>query len=75
MIGKEAINIAAAGVGNPIKEEVCLVSRLNFANRIAEKIVMINPMKLLEGKNMTLEEVQDGVKDAEIIQQLFKNMT
>ena len=44
MIGKEAINIAAAGVGNPIKEEVCLVLILNFANRIAEEIVMINPI-------------------------------
>ena len=44
MIGKEAINIAAAGVGNPIKEDVCLVSILNLANRIAEKRVIINPI-------------------------------
>jgi hypothetical protein len=32
-------------------------------------------MKLLEEKNMILGEVQDGVKDAGIIQLLFKNMT
>ena len=38
IIGKDAIKIAAAGVGNPIKEMVCLVSILNFANLIAEKM-------------------------------------
>ena len=37
IIGKDAIKIAATGVGNPIKEVVCLVSILNFARRIAEK--------------------------------------
>ena len=31
-------------------------------------------MKPLEGRNMILEEVLNGVKDAEITQQLFKNM-
>ena len=36
--GIAAIKIASAGVGNPIKEVVCLVSILNLANRIAEKI-------------------------------------
>jgi hypothetical protein len=29
---------AAAGVGNPINAVVCLVSVLNFAKRIAEKM-------------------------------------
>ena len=38
IIGKDAINIAAAGVGSPINEDVCLVSMLNFAKRIDEKI-------------------------------------
>jgi hypothetical protein len=32
-------------------------------------------MKQLEEKNMISVEVQDGVKDAVIIQLLFKNMT
>ena len=32
-------------------------------------------MNLQEEKNTTLAEVPDGVKDVEIIQQLFKNMT
>jgi hypothetical protein len=32
-------------------------------------------MKPLEGKNMILVEVQDGVKDVGTIQLLFKNMT
>ena len=31
-------------------------------------------MKKLEGKYINLEEGHDGVKDAEIIQLLFKNM-
>jgi hypothetical protein len=31
-------------------------------------------MNLQEEKNMTLVEVQDGVKGVEIIPQLFKNM-
>jgi hypothetical protein len=31
-------------------------------------------MNLQEEKNTTLVEVQDGVKDVEIIPQLFKNM-
>ena len=38
IIGKDAINIAAAGVGSPINEDVCLVSILNFAKRIDEKM-------------------------------------
>ena len=38
IIGKEAINIAAAGVGSPINEDVCLWSILNFAKRIDEKM-------------------------------------
>src|ERR1035437_6895793 len=41
--GSAAIKIVFAGVGNPIKESVCLVSILNFANRIAEKIVTKKP--------------------------------
>lgn len=44
IITKEAIKIATAGVGNPIKEESCFLSILNLANLIAEKRVMINPM-------------------------------
>ena len=32
-------------------------------------------MKKLEGKYINLEEGHDGVKDAEIIQLLFKNTT
>ena len=36
--GIAATKIASAGVGKPINEVVCLVSILNFANRIAEKI-------------------------------------
>lgn len=31
--GNEAINNALAGVGNPMKESVCRVSKLNFARR------------------------------------------
>ena len=38
--GNEAINMALAGVGNPMNEVVCLVSILNFANLNAEKMVM-----------------------------------
>ena len=37
-IGKDAMNIAEAGVGSPIKEDDCLVSILNFAKRIDEKM-------------------------------------
>ena len=37
--------ILVIGVGNPIKEEVCLESILNLANRIAEKIGINNPTK------------------------------
>lgn len=33
----EAMNIELAGVGNPIKEDVCLSSILNLAKRRAEK--------------------------------------
>jgi hypothetical protein len=40
--GKDAINIAFAGVGTPIKESVWRVSRLNFARRIAEKTGITN---------------------------------
>ena len=36
--GIAATKIAGAGVGKPINEVVCLVSILNFANRIAERI-------------------------------------
>jgi len=35
-IGNEAIKMAVAGVGNPKKLSFCLLSVLNFANRIAE---------------------------------------
>ena len=38
IIGKDPINIAAAGVGSPINEFDCLLSILNFARRIDEKI-------------------------------------
>ena len=38
--GNEQINKAVAGVGTPMKELVWRVSMLNFANRIAEKIVI-----------------------------------
>ena len=38
IIGNEAIKIAAAGVGSPIKEVVCLLSILNLESRIDEKI-------------------------------------
>ena len=33
--------MATAGVGTPIKDDVCRVSLLNIANRTAEKIVII----------------------------------
>ena len=36
--GNDATKIASTGVGRPINAVVCLVSILNFANRIAEKI-------------------------------------
>ena len=35
--GNEAIKIAQAGVGKPIKLSVCLSSILNLAKRMAEK--------------------------------------
>ena len=35
---------ALAGVGSPIKELVCLSSRLNFANLSAEKAAITNAM-------------------------------
>ena len=38
IIGKDAMNIADAGVGSPKNEDVCLVFILNFAKRIDEKI-------------------------------------
>ena len=41
---REAINIAFAGVGRPMKDDICRVSTLNFANRKAEKIGMRNAM-------------------------------
>ena len=37
IIGKDPINIAAARVGSPINEFVCLVSMLNFNKQIDEK--------------------------------------
>ena len=37
--GKDAITSVLAGVGSPIKESVCRSSKLNLANRIAEKMV------------------------------------
>lgn len=40
--GSEQIIMALAGVGKPIKESNCRESLLNFAKRIAEKIVIIN---------------------------------
>ena len=45
---REATNIAFAGVGIPIKEDVCRESILNFANRKAEKTGIRNAMY---GKN------------------------
>ncbi len=42
---KDEIKIVLAGVGNPINESDCLESVLNFARRIAEKIVIKNPNK------------------------------
>lgn len=36
---------ALAGVGNPMKESVCLSSRLNFANRYAENTAITKGMK------------------------------
>ncbi len=41
--GKEAINKAATGVGNPIKEVAWHLSILNFDKRIAEKTGNISP--------------------------------
>lgn len=41
---KEVRNSALAGVGTPINESVCLVSTLNLAKRIAEKIAIIKAM-------------------------------
>jgi hypothetical protein len=40
--GIEIIKRAFAGVGTPIKESVCLVSRLNLASRTAENIGIRN---------------------------------
>ena len=40
--GMAAIKTANTGVGNPIKEVVCLLSILNFAKRIAENIGINN---------------------------------
>ena len=44
IIGKDAMKIAAAGVGSPIKEALCLSLILNLAKRIAEKIGIKNPI-------------------------------
>lgn len=38
-------NKVFAGVGKPIKEDVCRVSKLNFANRNKEKKGIINPAR------------------------------
>ena len=43
--GKLVINKAFAGVGNPIKEFDCLVSILNFANRMAEKTGIVKAIQ------------------------------
>src|SRR5690625_4843213 len=45
------IRIAFAGVGNPIKEEVCRESILNFANLYPEAKVIVNPIKAITGKS------------------------
>ena len=42
--GKEAINIAFAGVGTPKNDSDCRVSRLNFASLRAENTEIINPL-------------------------------
>ena len=43
--GIDPINMAFAGVGNPIKLSVCLVSILNFASRNAENTGIRNAIK------------------------------
>lgn len=47
MIGKEAMRIAFAGVGRPIKLSACRVSTLNFASRNAENTGIAKAMKLI----------------------------
>lgn len=49
--GKETINKVFAGVGSPIKAEVCRVSILKLANRYADASVTKKPKK---GKNSIL---------------------
>lgn len=44
MKGKLMKNKVFAGVANPMKFSVCLVSMLNFANRNAENTVTIKPV-------------------------------
>ena len=41
-ITKDPQNNALAGVGSPMKDVVCLSSRLNFANRSAENAATMN---------------------------------
>ena len=47
----------------------------NYSFGINEHIDIPDPTKPLVEKNMILEEVPSGVRDAEIIQLLFKNTT
>src|SRR5579862_4193882 len=49
MSGKEAMNIALAGVGNPIKFSAWRVSLLNFASLSAEKTDIRKAMKFKYG--------------------------
>ena len=44
------MNIADAGVGSPINEDVCLESVLNFAKRIDEKMGIKKAIKEISKK-------------------------
>lgn len=53
----EAQNNALAGVGKPMNEVVCRVSRLNFANRSAEKAAIT---KAKNGTYDAIGSINDG---------------
>ena len=57
MIGKDEINIAAAGVGTPINETPCLVSVLYFASLMAEKIGIRNANKEIKNSLFIIDSL------------------
>ena len=67
MSGKEIINSALAGEGNPIKLVVCLSSLLNFARRRAAKMGTASPIQQKIGSWINLTNIIPGTTPNETI--------